>query len=151
MAASDTDDAGAASPDLDFGADLDESSEIMTESLLALQSSTAVKTESNASGSSDQHTPTNGNSAPSKPNPKDPSRPRRKKARRACFACQRAHLTCGKCLSSSQFSGLPLMLTAPLQVTSDHVSGASSGIFKTSVMMVSARRRSTCLTLPLSC
>lgn len=27
---------------------------------------------------------------------KDPSRPRRKKARRACFACQRAHLTCGK-------------------------------------------------------
>ena len=28
--------------------------------------------------------------------PKDPARPRRKKARRACFACQRAHLTCGK-------------------------------------------------------
>lgn len=28
--------------------------------------------------------------------PKDPSRPRRKKARRACFACQRAHLTCGR-------------------------------------------------------
>lgn len=27
--------------------------------------------------------------------PKDPMRPRRKKARRACFACQRAHLTCG--------------------------------------------------------
>lgn len=26
---------------------------------------------------------------------KDPMRPRRKKARRACFACQRAHLTCG--------------------------------------------------------
>lgn len=34
-----------------------------------------------------------------KPNPKDPSRPRRKKARRACFACQRAHLTCGKLTS----------------------------------------------------
>ncbi len=36
--------------------------------------------------------------------PKDPTRPRRKKARRACYACQRAHLTCGKfrasCLSS---------------------------------------------------
>ena len=29
-------------------------------------------------------------------NVKDPLRPRRKKARRACFACQRAHLTCGK-------------------------------------------------------
>lgn len=28
--------------------------------------------------------------------PKDPFRPRRKKARRACYACQRAHLTCGK-------------------------------------------------------
>ncbi|KAI1662215.1 hypothetical protein F4813DRAFT_102711 [Daldinia decipiens] len=26
---------------------------------------------------------------------KDPHRPRRKKARRACYACQRAHLTCG--------------------------------------------------------
>ena len=30
-------------------------------------------------------------------NAKGPSRPRRKKARRACFACQRAHLTCGMC------------------------------------------------------
>lgn len=30
--------------------------------------------------------------------PKDPLRPRRKKARRACYACQRAHLTCGKFL-----------------------------------------------------
>ena len=30
-----------------------------------------------------------------KVNAKDPNRPRRKKARRACFACQRAHLTCG--------------------------------------------------------
>ena len=32
--------------------------------------------------------------------PKDPLRPRRKKARRACFACQRAHLTCGMVISS---------------------------------------------------
>lgn len=29
-------------------------------------------------------------------NAKDPLRPRRKKARRACYACQRAHLTCGE-------------------------------------------------------
>jgi hypothetical protein len=36
--------------------------------------------------------------------PKDPLRPRRKKARRACFACQRAHLTCGKFSSSSAIS-----------------------------------------------
>ena len=34
--------------------------------------------------------------------PKDPLRPRRKKARRACFACQRAHLTCGKFILPSQ-------------------------------------------------
>ncbi|RMZ81693.1 hypothetical protein DV737_g2392, partial [Chaetothyriales sp. CBS 132003] len=32
---------------------------------------------------------------PAAANGKDPNRPRRKKARRACFACQRAHLTCG--------------------------------------------------------
>lgn len=38
----------------------------------------------------------NGTSQPAKSNAKDPLRPRRKKARRACFACQRAHLTCGK-------------------------------------------------------
>ncbi|KAK7535109.1 uncharacterized protein J3D65DRAFT_556176 [Phyllosticta citribraziliensis] len=39
----------------------------------------------------------NSNSSATKPssNAKDPLRPRRKKARRACFACQRAHLTCG--------------------------------------------------------
>jgi len=33
---------------------------------------------------------------PASSNAKDPLRPRRKKARRACFACQRAHLTCGE-------------------------------------------------------
>ena len=35
--------------------------------------------------------------------PKDPLRPRRKKARRACFACQRAHLTCGMFHSEAVF------------------------------------------------
>ena len=44
----------------------------------------------------------NGNQS-SKSNSKDPSRPRRKKARRACFACQRAHLTCGKGLTRSSY------------------------------------------------
>lgn len=39
-----------------------------------------------------------GNGQPkSASNAKDPTRPRRKKARRACYACQRAHLTCGEC------------------------------------------------------
>ncbi|KAK3941626.1 hypothetical protein QBC46DRAFT_258134 [Diplogelasinospora grovesii] len=37
----------------------------------------------------------NGEPIKKKYDPKDPLRPRRKKARRACFACQRAHLTCG--------------------------------------------------------
>ncbi|KAG7006365.1 riboflavin kinase [Physcia stellaris] len=36
-----------------------------------------------------------GNGQSKAANAKDPLRPRRKKARRACFACQRAHLTCG--------------------------------------------------------
>lgn len=52
------------------------------------------------------HNPTNGDGAGPAENgqkpsssAKDPSRPRRKKARRACFACQRAHLTCGASLS----------------------------------------------------
>jgi hypothetical protein len=36
--------------------------------------------------------------------PKDPLRPRRKKARRACFACQRAHLTCGKPTPATRYS-----------------------------------------------
>jgi len=52
-----------------------------------------------------------GNGEPKKKyDPKDPLRPRRKKARRACYACQRAHLTCGKpdishCRSSRDLKG----------------------------------------------
>lgn len=42
--------------------------------------------------------------------PKDPLRPRRKKARRACFACQRAHLTCGMFSYSSDEEDLLLVL-----------------------------------------
>jgi hypothetical protein len=44
----------------------------------------------------DQGTTDNTAEVKKKYDPKDPLRPRRKKARRACFACQRAHLTCGK-------------------------------------------------------
>lgn len=50
-----------------------------------------------------------------KSNAKDPLRPRRKKARRACFACQRAHLTCGEYFlvpghfSLSKVKGLKLL------------------------------------------
>ena len=42
--------------------------------------------------------------------PKDPLRPRRKKARRACFACQRAHLTCGKSSSLTPLCSLDVGL-----------------------------------------
>ena len=45
--------------------------------------------------------------------PKDPFRPRRKKARRACFACQRAHLTCGKFDPSFFFSSGIVFLLFP--------------------------------------
>ncbi|KAL8860524.1 MAG: hypothetical protein Q9178_003184 [Gyalolechia marmorata] len=41
------------------------------------------------------HAQSGNGQAKSASNAKDPTRPRRKKARRACFACQRAHLTCG--------------------------------------------------------
>lgn len=46
---------------------------------------------------SDENGTEGGSAVAAKPkyDPKDPLRPRRKKARRACFACQRAHLTCG--------------------------------------------------------
>lgn len=46
--------------------------------------------------------------------PKDPSRPRRKKARRACFACQRAHLTCGKYSASAIAQSLPGLRGSPV-------------------------------------
>lgn len=48
-----------------------------------------------AGKSASQSKPGNG-PAKSASNAKDPLRPRRKKARRACYACQRAHLTCGR-------------------------------------------------------
>lgn len=54
-----------------------------------------TRAESNASASEDA-TPSKTTTSNGKANAKDPLRPRRKKARRACFACQRAHLTCGK-------------------------------------------------------
>lgn len=46
--------------------------------------------------------------------PKDPLRPRRKKARRACFACQRAHLTCG--MLDLFFLSVLLYIEVPLQL-----------------------------------
>lgn len=55
----------------------------------------AEQTDRQSGDASPSQKTTNGKSAS---NAKDPLRPRRKKARRACFACQRAHLTCGESL-----------------------------------------------------
>jgi hypothetical protein len=74
---------GSASPDPESGSE-DESG-IMAEEKTARTS--ADEKSPNRAGS--------GSKPSTKSNAKDPSRPRRKKARRACFACQRAHLTCG--------------------------------------------------------
>lgn len=52
-----------------------------------------------------------------KANAKDPNRPRRKKARRACFACQRAHLTCGKQYPTSHPLAYPFSLTPGRKLT----------------------------------
>ncbi|KAI6249291.1 Transcription activator of gluconeogenesis [Erysiphe necator] len=54
-------------------------------------------TENNLKSESDENGPIMQVESPTKPklDTKDPLRPRRKKARRACYACQRAHLTCG--------------------------------------------------------
>lgn len=97
----------------------------------------------------------NGQKPPS--NAKDPSRPRRKKARRACFACQRAHLTCGM-LCSVYPAGEPAVRIAHLlhysrssaevltfyfaQGMRDHVNGVSSAVCKMPAPTVSERRRS---------
>ncbi|KAF7185205.1 Transcription activator of gluconeogenesis [Pseudocercospora fuligena] len=82
-------DAEDASPSPEPGAEQDPSG-TMAEETKQERASTEEKSP-NAQAS-------NGNansSSTAKSNAKDPSRPRRKKARRACFACQRAHLTCG--------------------------------------------------------
>ncbi|PYH90659.1 C6 finger domain protein [Aspergillus ellipticus CBS 707.79] len=67
-----------------------ERTEASQEASAAGEQTEQPKTEASGDGQTNGAAP-NGQ----KPNPKDPSRPRRKKARRACFACQRAHLTCG--------------------------------------------------------
>jgi len=89
-----------ASPDeLDFNdADQDD---ILAENMA--DSTEPQRAESNASSTDQQPKQASSANANGKPNAKDPLRPRRKKARRACYACQRAHLTCGKCSFHASF------------------------------------------------
>lgn len=58
---------------------------------------------------SDENGKTGGAATKPKLDPKDPLRPRRKKARRACFACQRAHLTCGMFVFASDENSLDVL------------------------------------------
>lgn len=74
-------DASSASPEPQNG-DLDEEFD-----MVEIKEAKGEGDGSPATNSSNGHKPSS--------NAKDPLRPRRKKARRACFACQRAHLTCG--------------------------------------------------------
>lgn len=105
-------DAGDGSPSPEPGTDLE--SGIMAEEKIERPSSEEKSPSQGASG----------NSQPSKSSAKDPSRPRRKKARRACFACQRAHLTCGKDQAhrhtGADHANDAQIANAPLQATNDH-------------------------------
>lgn len=82
MSSPDQDDA---SPSPDFSGDYDE--DMAAEQL-------------NQKEQKGDHDKKDANGQSIKSNAKDPLRPRRKKARRACFACQRAHLTCGESLTT---------------------------------------------------
>ncbi|GAB7360383.1 hypothetical protein MBLNU230_g8340t1 [Neophaeotheca triangularis] len=84
-------DAEDASPSPEPGTEFEESGTMAEDKVE--HASNDEKSPSN--GSNKGSATAKGNGQPAKSNSKDPSRPRRKKARRACFACQRAHLTCG--------------------------------------------------------
>ena len=78
------------SPDAELGSSSPEPGTEQDSSIM-----TEIKTDRASSDEKSPSQASNDNKPATKSNAKDPSRPRRKKARRACFACQRAHLTCG--------------------------------------------------------
>lgn len=68
----------------------------------AVEEDSATMTDDKADRASSEEKPAAGGTSENKDNKpaskskaKDADRPKRKKARRACYACQRAHLTCG--------------------------------------------------------
>ena len=78
-------------------------------------------------------------------NAKDPSRPRRKKARRACYACQRAHLTCGKSTLEAVFLLLIIAVTgcsSRSQAMKGPARDASKGACKTPAKTECERKQS---------
>ena len=69
------------------------------------QETVEMAEHSEPSGRADSQSLASNGQTKSALNTKDPLRPRRKKARRACYACQRAHLTCGEyCFCSSSMA-----------------------------------------------
>lgn len=91
---------GTRSPSADHSAGDQESGDIAKQN-----GSTEFKTTTN----NGENGTTQDAQKPASNNSKDPSRPRRKKARRACFACQRAHLTCGMLLIFTKSLNQPLL------------------------------------------
>ncbi|EOO01789.1 putative transcription factor protein [Phaeoacremonium minimum UCRPA7] len=75
----------------------DEVSDAMSENENDYENDAAMKDEDDTMADSTlaSEIGADGSEIKKKYDPKDPLRPRRKKARRACYACQRAHLTCG--------------------------------------------------------
>lgn len=98
------------SPSPDYHGDQEDEQDIGDDEM------TDLKYEQGAKSSSEPSPPAQADGNGQKKNAKDPGRPRRKKARRACFACQRAHLTCGTFLFE-RFTCPPLRLPADTRPT----------------------------------
>ena len=77
--------------------EIEESSDVASENEYDEAENSTHEQDDEMNANDHPHDGGDGNVQAKKPklDPKDPLRPRRKKARRACFACQRAHLTCG--------------------------------------------------------
>lgn len=122
------------------------------------QETTDMAEQPEPNGKTDTVPQTGNGQTKSASNAKDPLRPRRKKARRACYACQRAHLTCGQ-YSFSTWTSIILFFfldirrgsfmrdhqADTLQVTSGLVRGVLNVAYKMPVTMVYERKPSTCM------
>lgn len=75
------------------------------------QETTDMAEQPEPNGKTDALPQTGNGQTKSASNAKDPLRPRRKKARRACYACQRAHLTCGQYSFSTWTSNILFSLS----------------------------------------
>lgn len=79
-------------------AELDESSDVLSENEYEAKEEQEHDEETMAEHGGKRQGQSGADGKKPKVDARDPSRAKRKKARRACFACQRAHLTCGMSL-----------------------------------------------------